>query len=112
VQPGDAPDGRVRIVGTLVNAVESPETEFATLLNTTAGAIDLAGWKLVDRDAHTMTLAGALAAGETLRVQLASPVVLPNHGGVLSLLDAGGLKVDGVAYTAEQAAEPGRTIAF
>ena len=30
----------------------------------------------------------------------------------MSLLDASGLKVDGVAYTGEQAAEPGRTIVF
>ncbi len=108
--PGDPPDGRVRIVGALVNAVESPETEFVTLLNTTAAAIDLAGWSLVDRDAHTMALGGTLAAGEALRVQLTPPVVLPNGGGVVSLLDATGLKVDGVAYDREQAAEPGRTI--
>jgi uncharacterized protein YukJ len=111
-QPGDAPDGRVRIVGALANAIETPETELATLLNTTAAVIDLAGWQLVDRDAHTMSLQGTIGAGETLRVALTPPVVLPNRGGALSLLDAGGLKVDGVAYTGEQAAEPGRTIAF
>ncbi|MEY2441118.1 MAG: hypothetical protein QOJ46_544 [bacterium] len=111
-QPGDAPDGRVRIAGALVNAVETPETEFVTLLNTTAAAIDLAGWQLVDRNAHTMSLQGTLAAGETLRVQLTPQVALPNRGGTISLLDAAGLKVDGVAYTGEQAAEPGRTIAF
>ena len=40
------------------------------------------------------------------------PVVLPNRGGIVTLLDASGLKVDGAAYTREQAAEPGRTIAF
>ena len=47
---GSAPDGTVRIVAALANAVVSPETEFVTLLNTTAEAIDLAGWTLVDRD--------------------------------------------------------------
>ena len=110
--PGDAPDGRVRIVAALVNATESPETEFATLLNTTDAAIDLAGWKLADRDGRTHALAGTLAAGEALRVQLAPPVALPNGGGVVSLLDAAGLKVDGASYTREQAAQPGRTIVF
>jgi uncharacterized protein YukJ len=109
---GGAPDGTVRIVAALVNATKSPETEFVTLLNTTARAIDLAGWKLADRDKHTMALAGKIAAGETLRVQLTPQVVLPNRGGVVTLLDPAGLKVDGVAYTREQAAEPGRTIAF
>jgi uncharacterized protein YukJ len=107
-----AADGAVRIVAALVNAVQSPETEFVTLLNTTAQAIDLAGWKLVDRDKHSMTLAGTVAAGETQRVQLTPPVVLPNGGGVVTLLDRAGVKVDGVAYTRAQAAEPGRTIVF
>jgi uncharacterized protein YukJ len=107
-----AADGTVRVVAALVNAIESPETEFVTLLNTTARAIDLAGWKLADRDKHSMALAGTVAAGETLRVQLTPPVVLANGGGVVTLLDATGVKVDGVAYTRQQAAEPGRTIVF
>ena len=110
--PDAAPDGRIRIVGALVNAVATPEVEFVTLLNTTAEAVDLAGWTLVDRDKHAMALDGTIAAGETLRVQLEPKVVLPNRGGVVSVLDGAGLKVDGVAYTSEQAAEPGRTIAF
>jgi len=106
------PDGTVCIVAALVNAVESPEAEFVTLLNSTADAIDLGGWTLADRDKHSIALTGTVAAGETLRVRLTPPVVLPNRGGVITLLDAAGLKVDGVAYTGEQAAEPGRTIAF
>lgn len=110
--PGDPPDGRVRIVAALVNAIETPEVEFVTLLNTTAEPLDLAGWTLADRDKRTMALTGTIPAGETLRVKLTPPVTLPNRGGVVSLLDAAGLKVDGVAYTGEQAAEPGRTIAF
>ncbi len=111
-QPGDPPDGAVRIVAALVNAVQSPETEFVTLLNTTDSAIDLAGWRLVDRDAHAMSLDGTIAAGETLRLQLTPQVVLPNGGGSITLLDAAGLKVDGVAYTGERTTEPGRTLAF
>jgi uncharacterized protein YukJ len=111
ITDGEA-DGIVRIIAALVNAVESPEAEFVTLLNTTARAIDLSGWKLADREKHSMALSGKVAAGETLRVRLTSPVVLPNRGGVITLLDASGLKVDGVAYTREQAAEPGRTLAF
>jgi uncharacterized protein YukJ len=106
------PDGAVRIVAALANAVQTPEAEFATLLNTTAAAIDLAGWTLVDRDRHAMALDATIAAGETLRVALTPPVMLPNGGGTLTLLDAAGLRVDGVAYTGEQAAEPGRTIVF
>jgi len=112
VTDGRVADGSVRIVGALVNAVVSPEVEYITLLNTTAAAVDLAGWTLVDRDKHAMKLTGAVAAGETVRIRLIPQVILPNRGGVVSLLDASGLKVDGVAYTGQQAAEPGRTIAF
>jgi uncharacterized protein YukJ len=111
IADGEA-DRTVRVIAALVNAVESPETEFVTLLNTTARAIDLAGWKLADRDKHSMALTGTIRAGETLRVRLAPPVVLPNGGGIITLLDGSSLKVDGVAYTRAQAAEPGRTVAF
>jgi uncharacterized protein YukJ len=107
-----APDGIVRIVAALANAMQTPEAEFVTLLNTTAASIDLAGWKLVDRDRHAMALDATIGAGEALRVALTPQVVLPNGGGALTLLDGAGLKVDGVAYTGAQAAEPGRTIVF
>ena len=40
------------------------------------------------------------------------PVKLSNKGGIISLLDARGIKVHGVAYTKEQARQPGRTIPF
>ena len=90
---GDPPDGRVRVVAAVVNAVEDPEVEHVTLLNTTAAAIDLAGWQLVDRDGHAMALEGSVAAGEALRVKLARKVMLPNGGGVISLLAATGLKL-------------------
>lgn len=105
-------DGAVRIVGALVNAVDSPEHEFATLLNTTAAAIDLAGWQLADRDKNRQALHGTIPPGETLRIGLEPPVVLPNRGGILTLLDAAGLKVDGVSYTGAQASEAGRTLVF
>jgi uncharacterized protein YukJ len=108
----EMPDGSVRIVAALVNPVQSPEVEFVTLLNTTAGALDLSGWALVDRDRNRQGLDGSLPAGETLRVQIEPPAVLPNKGGTITLLDAGGLRVDGVSYTKEQARNPGWTLKF
>ncbi len=113
VAVGGAPgDASVRIVAALVNAVDSPEREFATLLNTTAAAIELDGWALADRDKHRQPLQGRIAPGETLRIALQPPVVLPNRGGLLTLLDPAGLKVDGVAYDGAQARNQGRTIVF
>lgn len=59
-----------------------------------------------------MRLQGSLAAGVTVRVQLVPPVVLPNKGGIITLLNAAGLRVDGVTYTATQTSLIGFTIKF
>lgn len=112
IVPEETPDGLVRIVAALVNAIESPEVEYVTLLNTTSAAIDLQEWKIADRDKNKMALPGAIGAGETLRVQLISPVILPNKGGIITLLNGAGLRVDGVSYTKAQASKPGWTIKF
>jgi hypothetical protein len=53
-----------------------------------------------------------LPPGEATRLRLRDPIQLGNRGGLLTLLNPEGLKVDGVAYTEEQAAEEGRTIVF
>jgi hypothetical protein len=106
------PDGAIRIVAALVNSRESPEVEFVTLLNTTNEAISLDGWMIADRDKNKMRLTGTIAAAETLRIQLVPPVFLPNKGGIITLLNDRGLRVDGVAYTREQARNPGWTLKF
>jgi len=107
-----APDGAVRMVSALVNAVKSPEVESVTLLNVTSQRIDLAGWKLLDRDKNAMSLSGSIEPGDTLRVTLKPPAVLPNRGGIITLLNADGLRVDGVSYTQSQASNPGYSIKF
>jgi len=53
-----------------------------------------------------------LPAGETVRIQLQLPLQLGNQGGLLTLLNPDGLKVDGVAYTGQQADAEGRTVVF
>ncbi|MEX5257616.1 DUF2278 family protein [Kocuria arenosa] len=108
----EAPDGAVRIVAALANPVGSPEIETVTLLNVTDRTVDLAGWRLLDRDKNAMALSGSVAAGDTLRITLEAPVVLSNKGGQITLLNADGLRVDGVAYTQVEASLPGFSIAF
>ncbi len=95
------PDQRVRIVAALAG-------ETVTLLNPSPGEIDLAGWSLVDRAGDRQPLTGRLAAGTAERV----PARLAAGGGTITLLDARGLKVDGVAYTAEQGRRAGWTVVF
>ncbi|WP_025036295.1 DUF2278 family protein [Bradyrhizobium sp. DOA9] len=108
----EMPDGLVRVIAALVNAVKTPEREVVTLLNTADRDIDLTGWKLADKQKKKMTLSGKIAAGGTLAVEVQKPMELSNQGGIISLLDQRGIKVHGVAYTRAQAKHPGLTIPF
>jgi uncharacterized protein YukJ len=107
-------DHRVRIVAALVNGPgPAPEQETVTLLNTLAADVALDGWALLDSADHRMPLDGtALGPGEAARIRLTAPVQLGNSGGLLTLVDPAGLKVDGVAYTGEQVRDDGLTIVF
>jgi Lamin Tail Domain len=104
----------VRIVAALVNPTgPAPEAETVTLLNASPQAVDLTGWSILDREKRRLVLdAGSLAAGDTIRVLLRAPVALGNRGGLISLLDPDGLKVDGVAYTKAQAEGEGWSLVF
>jgi uncharacterized protein YukJ len=117
-EPGPVPDPTepdrvVRIVGALVNPIGSaPEPETITLLNTTPGPVQLAGWKITDRLKNEQSLTGTIAAGVSLTVPVKPPVQLGNRGGIITLLDDRGLKVDGVSYTEQEAQREGWTLVF
>jgi len=104
----------VRIIAALIN----PEghdygLESVTLLNTTPDPIDLAGWALADKNKKKAYLSGSIGAGETLGLTLSGKdVQLSNKGGIITLLDQNGLKVDGVSYTKKDASRSGWTIVF
>jgi uncharacterized protein YukJ len=112
--PGPAePDRVVRIVGALVNPIgPAPEAESITLLNASPEPVELAVWEIADRLKNKQSLTGTIAAGDTLTVPVQSPVQLGNRGGIITLLDDQGLKVDGVAYTEQQAQREGWTLVF
>jgi uncharacterized protein YukJ len=102
--PTPAADLAVRIVAASVNPPGgAPEHETVILLNTTYKAIDLQGWKLVT-DAGAAPLSGSLPAASPRTIDMPVTAPLSNKGGHITLLDAGGLKRHGVAYTAAQAA--------
>ena len=119
--PLDAPpaaDGAaVRIVAALVNpAGPAPEAESVLLLNASPAAVDLTGWRIADRARQSCLISsrppGPLGPGETRRAALIAPVALGNGGGTITLLDAAGLKVDGVAYTGADARREGWNVTF
>jgi uncharacterized protein YukJ len=108
----DDPAGLVRIVAALVNTIRSPEQETVTLLNASPQPIDLTGWAIADRLKNKQNLSGTIGPGATQVILLAAPVQLSNKGGIITLLDDQGLKVDGVSYTRDQANNPGWSIVF
>ena len=113
IELAEEPDKTVRIMAAMVNPVGGgAEAESAILLNPTPKAIDLAGWKIADQQKRKCPLAGRLPAGGVLTVRLAAPTQLGNSGGIITLLDANGLKVDGVSYTREQAKREGWLVVF
>ena len=108
------PSGAVlRIVAALVNPVgPAPERETVTLLNASPQPIDLQGWKIADKLDNQHPLSGTAAPGATVVIPLPPDVQLGNQGGIITLLDSRGLKVDGVSYTAQQAQREGWTLVF
>jgi hypothetical protein len=106
--------GAVRIVAAMVNpAGPGPEAESVLLLNASPADVDLTGWRIADRGRQTCPVpAGPLAPGETRRVAITERVALGNGGGTVTLLDAAGLKVDGVAYTGADAQREGWNVTF
>jgi hypothetical protein len=110
---GGEPDGQVKIIGALVNPVgPAPEAETVTLLNTSPHDIDLSGWRIADRLKNHMLLPRQiLPAGDTVRILVQPPAHLGNQGGLITLLNPDGLKVDGAAYTKTQARD-GWTVPF
>jgi len=110
----DDPHRRVRIIAAVVNAVgPAPERESVTLLNPGSEPIDLTGWSMVDSHGGRTDLDPTmLPVGDALRIPVAAPMQLGNHGGTITLLDAEGLKVDGVAYTGDQVQDEGTSVVF
>ena len=106
------PQGLVRIVAALVNSVQSPEVEIVTLVNASPREINLQGWVLADTQKNKQKLTGKLKSGEARAIRVEKPVALSNKGGIITILDETGLKVDGVSYTKAQASNPGWTIVF
>jgi uncharacterized protein YukJ len=107
-------DARVRVLAALVNPVgPAPEHERVLLLNAAPQAMDLTGWRMTDAQRRSCPLPERrLDPGDTVWVEVGDGVQLGNKGGTVTLLDQRGLKVHGVAYTAEQADAEGWTLTF
>ena len=95
----------VYIAAALISPAGGGE-EWVSLANYEQQAISLAGWKLVDRAGHELKLSGNLPAGGSMVLRGAKlrPIRLPDTGGVLTLLNAQGDRIDRADYSAAEAA--------
>ncbi len=115
ITPGETSSTDVRIVAALVNpGGHDVGLETVSLINLAAEAVDLSGWAIVDKNKRKELLDGQIVTGgETVKIQLSGQgTQLSNQGGIISLLNKTGLKVDGVSYTKSQVKKQGWTILF
>ena len=113
-------DLRVAIIAALVNPVGAENQPNATgrpemvyLLNRSLKGISLGGWFLLNKndDAHVISADIWLAPGEIQSITMGL-APLSNSGGLISLLDGNGNKVDGVSYTRNQVGKEGEWVIF
>jgi uncharacterized protein YukJ len=108
-------NAQVRIVAALVNPPgEDLGKEAVTLINASPDKVDLSGWALADSLKHKHSLDGiSLESGAVVTVPLTGEdIQLGNAGGIITLLDKDGIKIDGVSYTKDDAKQQGWTIVF
>lgn len=110
---------RVAIVAARVNPVGAENTrghmgmpETVHLLNRGAQPLSIAGWRVLNAadEAHVIGPDQYLMPAEARQLPISVP--LSNKGGLITLLDADGIKVDGVSYTKQQARREGALILF
>ncbi len=113
-------DRRVAIIAALVNPIGNDnqpgamgQPEMVYLLNRSPQVISIKGWSLLNSSDTAYTIADdiTLAPGEVKRLEMKG-VPLSNQGGLISLLDDQGIKVDGVSYTKPQTSKEGEVIIF
>lgn len=104
----------VRIVAALVNPIGAdPGQESVTLINVSPTPVDLKGWALADRLKRKHSLNGTIQPGAVMTVLLSgTDIQLSNDGGIITLLNKDGLKIDGVSYTKEGVKQQGWTTIF
>lgn len=91
-----APPARAAELTSLHRAADGSAS--VVVANMTSAALDLTGWTLLVDDAHRLPLPSqALGPGKPLSVDLPAGTVT-DGGGILSLFNPQGLKVDGVAF--------------
>lgn len=108
----DVADTPVIISQAFVNP-RSPDNQTVTLINRTDQAVDLPGWKIRNKVGQFEELPRDATFSATGSMVFEVPhCPLSNQGGLITLLNAEGLKVHGVSYTKTQAKQEGGMVSF
>jgi uncharacterized protein YukJ len=112
--PSPVGDPDVYIERALINpAGDDVGKEAVVLGNVSTGAVDIGGWRIIDKNNNFDTLQGTLAPGESLRVLLTgSGAQLGNSGGTIALVNRSGTRVHAVSYAKDDIGKQARYIRF
>ncbi|AKG23751.1 DUF2278 family protein [Calothrix sp. 336/3] len=104
----------MRIVAAAINPLgDDSGKETVILINSSPEVINLTNWSLADKLKQKYRLQGTINPGETLKVQIPQKTIqLDNQGGIITLLNDKGIKIDGVSYTKEDAQKQGWMVIF
>jgi uncharacterized protein YukJ len=106
---------QVKIVAALVNPLgDDAGKETVTLINSSPQQIDFNGWSLTNKLKQKQPLDGLkIEPSASVTVPLdKQKIQLSNDGGIITILNQEGIKVDGVSYTKEDAKDQGWTVVF
>ncbi len=110
----------IALVGALVNPIGPEGTpahtgrpETVWLMNRSPKPVNLKGWSILNKaeQVRQITEDVTLPPGGIHAVEMGN-VPLSNKGGLLTLLDNNGIKIDGVSYTKQQAEKEGYVVIF
>ena len=105
----------IRIIAAMVNPrVPDVGNEYVILINKSDQPATLDGWKILDKVKKADLISSqTIQGGDTLRIKLSGQgAALGNDGGIITLLNKDGLKVDGVTYTKTDASNAGELVIF
>jgi uncharacterized protein YukJ len=108
-------DSDVKIISALINPKgDDVSKEFIYLINKSDKDIDLDGWMVADRLKKKEVIHNInLKAAEVRKISLSGlNAQLSNQGGIITLLNKDGIKVDGVSYTKKDIQKEGHLVVF
>ncbi len=92
-------EGAVKIICALLHS-GSVRNQSISLLNRGEKKISLDGWAFADRQKRRQYLQNySIEPGSFLSIPVEKDIQLPREGGIITLLDNNGIKIDGVSYT-------------